>query len=52
MRAMDIRMKRLVGALAFMERTRPLCTYPQFAVYKGTGDLNDAATVQCRAAST
>ena len=31
-----------------VERTRPLCAYPQYAVYKGTGDLNDAASFECR----
>jgi len=34
-----------------VERTRPLCAYPQFAVYKGKGDVNDAASFECRAAS-
>ena len=32
-----------------VERTRPLCAYPQFAVYKGKGDVNDAASFECRA---
>ena len=27
--------------------TRPLCTYPSFAKYKGTGDTNDAANFVC-----
>jgi feruloyl esterase len=27
--------------------TRPLCPYPQFAKYKGSGDINDAANFQC-----
>ena len=31
-----------------VERTRPLCAYPKFAVYKGTGDMNDAASFECR----
>jgi len=30
-------------------RTRPICPYPQFAVYKGTGDTNDAANFACTA---
>jgi feruloyl esterase len=34
-----------------VERTRPLCAYPQFAAYKGTGDVNDAASFECRAAA-
>ena len=28
-------------------RTRPLCPYPQTAIYKGTGDINDAANFRC-----
>jgi Tannase and feruloyl esterase len=27
--------------------TRPLCTYPQSAKYKGRGDTNDAANFVC-----
>jgi feruloyl esterase len=29
------------------DRTRPLCAYPQIAVYKGTGSLEDAANFSC-----
>jgi feruloyl esterase len=29
--------------------TRPLCPYPQVAVYSGTGSANDAANFVCRA---
>jgi feruloyl esterase len=29
--------------------TRPLCPYPQYAEYKGTGDLKDAANWACAA---
>jgi feruloyl esterase len=29
--------------------TRPLCAYPQFAKYKGTGDLKDAKNWACTA---
>ena len=29
--------------------TRPLCRYPQFAEYKGTGELKDAANWVCKA---
>lgn len=28
--------------------TRPLCPYPQYAEYKGTGDLKDAANWSCK----
>jgi feruloyl esterase len=31
-----------------VERTRPLCPYPQVAVYKGTGSLDEAANFACR----
>jgi feruloyl esterase len=27
--------------------TRPLCPYPQFAKYEGTGDANDASSFVC-----
>jgi feruloyl esterase len=30
-----------------VERTRPLCVYPQVAQYKGSGDTNDAANFVC-----
>jgi feruloyl esterase len=30
-------------------RTRPLCAYPHVAAYKGAGDVNDAASFECRA---
>src|SRR3954452_96954 len=33
---------------AFEGRSRPLCPYPQYARYKGTGDPNDAASFECR----
>ena len=32
-----------------VDRARPLCAYPQVAVYRGTGDTNDAASFECRA---
>jgi len=38
---------RLVNGTAV--RTRPLCPYPQVAVYKKTGDTNDAANFFCKA---
>jgi len=31
-------------------RSRPLCAYPAQAVYKGAGDINDAANFECQAA--
>ena len=30
-----------------VDRTRPLCPYPQVAVYKGTGSTDDAANFAC-----
>jgi feruloyl esterase len=30
-----------------VDRWRPLCPYPQVAVYKGKGDTNDAANFSC-----
>jgi feruloyl esterase len=31
-----------------VDRTRPLCPYPQVARYKGTGSTDDAASFECR----
>lgn len=31
-----------------VDMTRPLCPYPQVAVYKGSGSTNDAANFACR----
>jgi feruloyl esterase len=31
-----------------VDRTRPLCPYPQLAVYKGAGSTDDAANFECR----
>lgn len=33
----------------FPNRTRPLCAYPKFAKYKGSGSLEDAANFSCEA---
>jgi len=32
-----------------VERTRPLCPYPQVATYKGSGSTDDAANFTCKA---
>ena len=32
-----------------VDRTRPLCPYPQVAVYNGTGSTDDAASFSCKA---
>jgi hypothetical protein len=34
-----------------VDRTRPLCPYPQEAVYKGSGSIDEAASFSCRAAA-
>jgi tannase/feruloyl esterase len=31
-----------------VDRTRPLCPYPQIATYKGTGSIDEAANFACR----
>jgi feruloyl esterase len=31
-----------------VDRTRPLCPYPQLAKYKGTGSIDDAANFSCK----
>ncbi len=36
---------------ARVDRTRPLCPYPQVAVYKGSGSTNAASNFVCRAPS-
>ena len=36
------------GVNGVIDRLRPLCPYPQVAVYKGQGDTNDAANFECR----
>ena len=33
---------------AFPGRSRPLCSYPNHAQYKGKGDTEDAANFECR----
>ena len=33
-----------------VDTVRPLCPYPQVAVYKGSGSTNDAANFSCKAA--
>ncbi|HYM21839.1 MAG TPA: tannase/feruloyl esterase family alpha/beta hydrolase, partial [Vicinamibacterales bacterium] len=34
-----------------VDRMRPLCPYPQEAVYKGSGSIDEAASFECRAGS-
>ena len=33
-----------------VDRTRPLCPYPEIAVYRGAGSINDATSFTCRSA--
>jgi len=43
---------RIVAAHATggaVDRTRPLCPYPQLAVYNGTGSMDEAASFTCKA---
>jgi feruloyl esterase len=32
-----------------VDMSRPLCPYPQVAMYKGTGNTNDVANFVCKA---
>lgn len=41
--------KALPSSTDFPNRTRPLCPYPLFAKYKGTGSVEDAANFACAA---
>ncbi len=36
------------NAAGAVDRTRPLCAYPQVAVYKGSGSLDEAASFVCQ----
>jgi pimeloyl-ACP methyl ester carboxylesterase len=36
------------GTAVFPERSRPLCPYPQYAHYTGSGSIEDAANFVCR----
>ena len=36
------------GTAVFPGRTRPLCAYPQYAHYNGSGSIEDAANFSCR----
>jgi feruloyl esterase len=35
------------GTMYFPGRTRPLCAYPSYARYKGSGNLEDSANFVC-----
>ena len=37
------------GTSGRVDRTRPLCPYPQVARYSGTGSIDDAANFTCKA---
>ena len=36
------------GTAVFPGRSRPLCPHPQYAYYKGQGNIEDAASFECR----
>ena len=36
------------GTAVFAGRSRPLCPHPQYAHYKGTGSIEEAASFECR----
>ena len=36
------------GTAVFPNRSRPLCAYPKYAHYNGSGDVEDAANFSCR----
>ena len=36
------------AANGVVDRTRPLCPYPQLAAYKGSGSIDEAANFSCR----
>jgi feruloyl esterase len=38
----------VVTGRAFPGRSRPLCAYPKFASYKGSGDVNSASSFECK----
>ena len=40
------------GTMYFPGRTRPLCAYPSYARYTGTGSLEDGANFTCVAPSS
>jgi pimeloyl-ACP methyl ester carboxylesterase len=39
---------RKVSGVPWPERTRPLCAWPKVATYKGSGDVEEAASFDCR----
>ena len=39
---------RKIGAGGAPTRSRPLCSYPQHAVYNGAGSIDDADSFACR----
>lgn len=39
---------RKIGEDGAVSRTRPLCPYPQRAVYNGTGSIDDEKNVACK----
>ena len=43
------RWSRRTATNGVVDRTRPLCPYPQVAIYKGSGSIDEAANFACTA---
>jgi feruloyl esterase len=41
--------EKIIASDAMKTKTRPLCPYPQVAIYNGTGSTDDAANFSCKA---
>jgi feruloyl esterase len=46
-REQNVTPSQMTGTNKSSGLTRPLCPYPQYAKYKGTGDLKDAKNWAC-----
>ena len=46
-KAPEVMIASRVSRSGAVERTRPLCTYPKVAKYKGSGSIDDAANFTC-----
>jgi feruloyl esterase len=48
-REQSVQPDRIMGSNSTSGLSRPICPYPQYAAYKGTGDVKDAANFVCKA---
>ena len=48
-KAPDVIIASHANSQGYVDRTRPLCPYPQVAKYKGAGNINDADSFVCAA---